>query len=172
MNQVENSTQAQHANQKGAELQQMVLRAWKDEHAREQSLVECCMQAHEGEQVSREFVTEVSLSRYFGLVNKASLGLRGLFTGEEVEQLVNAFPHPTINIHGSVVLAEMYFDGLGVEALETGSVEARLYEKLAKLTDLEQVAVVDVLECAWSDRVVGPVAYAMSRLTVAQSEVA
>lgn len=84
--------------------------------------------------------------------------MKALVTTEEVVRLVDAFPHPTINIQGSMALAVRYFDCQGVETLETDSVEARLYEKRAKLTDLEQVAVVDVLECGWSDREVGPVA--------------
>lgn len=172
MNQVENNVQAQHANQKGAEVREWVLQMWTDDNACEQNLVERRLKAHESELVSREFATSLSLSRYFRLINRATQTLEGLFTAEDVKRLLHTFPREIIDSSGAVPLAERYFDGLGVEALASESEEVRLYEKLAKLTDLEQVAVVDVLECAWSDRVVGPVAYAMSRLTVAQSEVA
>jgi len=172
MNQkIANQPETELTFKKGSEWQEMRLAAWKDDHEWEQGFVEQCLEAHEGDEVSRAFAVAVSLVRYFGLINNASLGVKGLFTAEEVVRLLDAFPRPTIDICGSVKLVEMYFDGLGVEALEVDSVEARLGEKLAKLTELEQVAVVEVLECAWSDRVVGPVAYAMSRLAVPQPDV-
>lgn len=178
MNQVENNVQAQYSNEQRAAMQEWLFQVWEDAHKSERNLVERFMKAHEGSMVSREFAAAVSLARYFELINNATLGLKGRFTAEEVESLLEAFNCPTFDVQGTGVMADRYLDvvGLGfldaveVEALEARSGAVGLYKKLTQLTEVEELALSDVLECAWAGREKG-LSYAMSRLTVAPTGV-
>ncbi|NMG69154.1 hypothetical protein [Parazoarcus communis] len=178
MNQAEISVPNPYSNEQRAAMQEWFFQVWEDGNKCETNLVESCLKAHEGSMVSREFAAAVSLARYFELINNASIGLKGRFTAEEVESLLDAFDCPTFDVQARGVMAKRYLDAVGlgflddeeVEALEARSGAARVYTKLTQLTEVEELALSDVLECASAGRDEGR-NYAMSRLTVTEAEV-
>lgn len=170
MNQVATSnTESNQASSGMTALQKEEFEYWKDAYQRERDIVEHSLQAHECELVSREFAAVLCLAKYFELINKARLSLQGFFTEDEVFRLVNSLNYPRLE---SWKVLAMYYSDMVEEILPEDSDEYRLCVKLAGLSDIQQAAVVDVMECAWSDGVVGPFAYAMKHLGVAHSEVA
>jgi hypothetical protein len=101
---------------------------------------------------SSGFVAEQAAHRYFMLVETALEGLKGRFTEDDFNIILNAECSPIWNWDTWTSVAAMVADTYGVDALddleEHGHLRV-LLKKLLSLTPLENAAVVDVCERIW-----------------------
>jgi hypothetical protein len=101
---------------------------------------------------SSGFIAEQAAHRYFMLVESALEGLKGRFTMDEFNTILNAECSAIWNWDIWVSVASMVADDNGIDTLDElveGSPLRVLLEKLLALTQLENAALVDVCERVW-----------------------
>lgn len=104
-------------------------------------------------------------ARYFWLLKVARQEMTGLFSRAEIIIMLNANPRPLWNDGFETDVATGVADDQGLdEDSITGTPYEALCRKLCQLSYTQRVALLDVLECAWRDRTVGPEKYALNEL--------
>lgn len=127
---------------------------FKDENPFTMEMIERSINERMSEQFSRKLVVDVSLARYFRIVEAAREEVSGMFTEEEVELMLKANPHESVTPELNERLANIFYSAFGEEPLPEESPHYRLCAKLSKLSKMQELAVIDVLECAWRTRLV------------------
>lgn len=109
---------------------------------------------------SPEMITHVGLARYFKLLEKERQNMSGYFTRQDLLVLLDVNPYPWwTNTEHSLATSVYEHYGLDEQPNED-SIAYRLCVKLSKLTALQEIAFIDLLECAWRDHKIGPLAHA------------
>ncbi len=106
--------------------------------------------------LSGRFVIEQAAARYFDLIADAHRNMRGQFTEQEFQTILNTTCGPIWEWDTYMSVASMVADDFGVSKLESlaeGSGLRVLLEKLLKLTPIENVAIVDTCERFWRGHV-------------------
>ncbi len=104
------------------------------------------------ERFSSGFIVEQAAHRYFMLLDEAQTALKGRFTQDDFQVMLNVECQPTWNWDPAMSVAQMVADDQGIEALEDLSERSQmrqLLEKLLTLTSLENAALVDACERVW-----------------------
>ena len=138
------------------------VQVWKEENPLAERLIHERTQERVTASMSPELVTRVSLARYFRVLDAARLEIQGMFSEEEVMAMLRAHPHETLTAELEERPTNIFFSAFGEDLLPVDSLEHRLCEKLAGLSTLQELALIDVLECAWRK---GLVADALAHLT-------
>ena len=102
------------------------------------------------EQFSSAFILEQAAQRYFAMIEKAQLNLKHRFSAKQIGRIMSAAGTLIWDTQWSV--ATMVAGDMGIESLdeaEEGSFEHTLLEKLAALTELENMALADACERQW-----------------------
>jgi len=106
--------------------------------------------------LSARFVLEEAGWRYFALLAFELEGLRGLFTEQELNVILNTTSSPVWQWRPGMTLACVVADDQGIEDLNADTPTASLVRKLAALTPVQDVALVDVCEQVWRRSGDGP----------------
>lgn len=147
------------------ELQTWGFESWQDENPLALGLIKERIDERRDEQVADAQISGTALARYFRLLDIARMELRDAFSDEELGLMLNAHPHAVWAGEFETTPADILYSAHGEnECVEDGSEVYRLTDKLSRLTPLQQVALIDLLECAWRDRSVGPARYAANAL--------
>ncbi|NMF96175.1 hypothetical protein GPA27_02035 [Aromatoleum toluolicum] len=134
---------------------------WQDENPRALALIEERIAERRDEQVADAQISSTALARYFRLLDIARVELRDVFSDEDFGLMFNTHPHPVWTGEFETTPADILYSSYGGDGMvDEGSEVYTLCVKLAQLTPLQQVALIDLLECAWRDRTVGPLRYA------------
>lgn len=113
--------------------------------------------------VSEAHVNALSLARYYRVVDVARQEVNGMFTDAEVLVLLNGSPTSIMTGELSERVANLYYSEFGEESLSRDSMQYKLCEKLAGLTRLQELGLIDIIECAWRNPANG-LEYAMAHL--------
>jgi hypothetical protein len=140
-------------------LAEFQFQAWKDENPYTLRFLENEIARRTSDSAPPDMITQVGLSRYFKLLDRERRTMAMHFTEEELHVLLNANPYPWwTNTEHSLATAVSEHYGLA-EIANDDSAAYRLSLKLHKLSALQEIALIDLLECAWRDDEVGPVAH-------------
>lgn len=104
------------------------------------------------ERYSSGFIAEQAAHRHFMLLDHAQTQLKGRFSEEEFQVILNVECQPIWECDPMMSVAQMVADDNGIcrlKHLEEGSPMRQLLEKLLALTPLENAAVVDACERVW-----------------------
>lgn len=149
---------------------EIFLQWWKEDNPYAERLIRERTQERVTATMSPELVKRVALARYFRVIDAARLEVQGMFSEEEVNSMLNAHPHETLTDEFSERAANIFYSAFGEDQLPVDSPEYRLCEKLAGLSTLQELALIDILECAWRSR--RGMTYAMEHLTGKSSDLA
>jgi hypothetical protein len=158
------------ATELGMDKGEFFLQVWEEENPSAEQLIRERTQERVTESRSPELVTRVALARYFRVIDAARLEVQGMFSEEEVMSMLHAHPHETLTDEFSERAADIFYSAFGEDLLPVDSPEYRLCEKLAGLSTLQELALIDILECAWRSR--RGMTYAMEHLTGKSSDLA
>lgn len=100
-------------------------------------------------QVSKKLVRAIAQARYYRILDVAREAVKGVFTPEEVSLLLDGCASPILTGEFSERVADIYYSEFGEELVAVGSREYRLCVKLTGLTVLQELGLIDVIECAW-----------------------
>lgn len=159
------STFATNLHGAATELQAWSFEFWQNENPRALAVIKERIDERRDEQVADAQISGTALDRYFRLLDIARMELRNAFSDEELGLMLNTHPHPVwaeefetipINIISSYCIEE--------DVVDEDCEAYQLCIKLEGLTPLQRVALIDLLECAWRDRTVGPLRYAVGAL--------
>lgn len=144
---------------------------WKDANPWAIALIERQIDQRAGEHASREMVIDVSLSRYFQLIETARSELAEHLSEAELVLLLNAHPHAWWCEGCEIDPARIVFESYGLDnSADRDNPARQLCEKLQALTPLQRLALIEVCECAWRDRSVGALASARQHLAPAPED--
>ena len=133
---------------------------WKSSNPEEIKYLKDQVDLRVGKSALPEMVTKVSLITYFSLINSAYNDLIGHFSDNELLILLDAQPQPWLGTESPTSLASRISDNYGADCVEDLSAPVLdLCHKLYALTPLQRVALLDLMERAWRDREIGPLAY-------------
>lgn len=157
MNQVLNVAQVAASHIDGvSEDQRANYRFWLDSNPGILDWVEGRTRERVAKDVSESHVTALSLARYYRVVDVARQEVKGMFTDGEVLMLLNGSPTSIMAGELSERVANVYYSELGEESLSRDSTQYKLCKKLAGLTRLQELALIDIIECAWRNPANGP----------------
>lgn len=105
--------------------------------------------------VSEAHVNAISLARYYRVVDVARQEVKGMFTDEEALALMNGSPTSIMTGELSERVANVYYSEFGEESMSRDSMQYKLCEKLAGLTRLQELGLIDIIECAWRNPAYG-----------------
>lgn len=160
------STIATNLHGAATDLQTWAFACWQDENPRALALIKERIAERRDEQVADAQISGTALARYFRLLDIARAELRDAFSDEDFRLMFNTHPHPVWTGEFETTPADIIYSSYEVDGMVDENSEVhRLCVKLARLTPLQQVALIDLLECAWRDRTVGPLRYATSALS-------
>lgn len=145
-------------------LQSFNLNSWQEEYSAAQILIDMRMEERVTQSVHHVQVVKTALARYFRLLDRARLDLSGVLSSDEIMMMLHAAPREILLGEYEHSPADFFFSAFGEDLVEEGSPQHQLCTKLAGLSALQQIALIDILECAWRDRTVGPFAYAVTLL--------
>lgn len=145
-------------------LAEFEFQTWKDENPYIVRFLDKEISRRTSDSASPEMVTHVGLARYFKLLEEERLNMTSYFTRQELHILLNVNPYPWwTNTEHSLAATVYEHYGLDEQANED-SVAYRLSLKLSKLSALQEIALIDLLECAWRDDQIGPLAHAANEV--------
>lgn len=127
------------------------LDSWKQENEYSLKRLDHYMAERVAEGASREMVSLVTQTRYVKLLEIGRASLQSMFTADELHLLLNAYPQPwwpELNEGAGCFFTSLIsteYQG----ADEPNPAAERLMRKLSNLDGLQQMALADVLECAW-----------------------
>lgn len=101
---------------------------------------------------SSGFIAEQAAYRYFMLLDETQAKLKGNFSEEDFQVILNAECGPMWEWDPMLSVAQMVADDSGVESLKDlpeSSHMRQLLQKLLELTSLENAALVDACERVW-----------------------
>lgn len=145
-------------------LERLALSDWEDYNETAKILIEERIAERLNEQAPKGVVTNTALARYFRLLDAARDELRNILSRDEVLLMLNANPLPVWAGECETTIAQVIYDEYGLESADRDGPAYRLFEKLANLTTMQQVALLDIVECAWRDRKFGPLEYVCNAL--------
>lgn len=102
--------------------------------------------AQDKRRVMRPGTKEVAARRYAELVDAELENLAGLFTERELLFLLDVMLPSILHWQVGMTLAGAVADTNGIETLDDGTPMAELVRKIAQLTPLQNLALVDVFE--------------------------
>ncbi|HRQ46981.1 MAG TPA: hypothetical protein PK725_08520 [Rhodocyclaceae bacterium] len=146
-------------------LQSVRTMIWEADNPEALELIERSISERVTSDVSAKLAQSISLARYFRVVEIARKEVEGLFTEGEVcllltapdsTQLMDEFSDRTEPIYRWMFAYDDFWDG------KFSTNQEAVLKKLAGLTRLQELGVVDIIECAW--RSPAALDYAMSRL--------
>jgi len=120
-------------------------------------------------------VQTIALARYILALNAARADVAGMFSEHEVRRLLHPFDGPLLVTKLDAGLADYYYEHFRYDnddqhgPLARDSMEFKLCEKLNALTRLQQLAVIDIIECAVDNP--SPLEYAFKHLSAPKEEV-
>ncbi len=137
---------------------------WKRENQHAVRMLTNEMFRRQNEDVWPEMITQVSLARYFNLIEGERRSMAMYFTEEELYVLLSVNPQRWwTGLESSLATAVFEHHGLDENA-DKDSVPYRLCVKLSKLSALQATSLIELLECAWRDDVIGPVAHVVKEI--------
>ncbi len=134
---------------------------WHDSSPGALALIKQCFAERHDDRVSNEQICGSALARYFRLLNIGRTELRDVLSDDELLLLHHARPQAVWSGEFETTPADILYSSYGENDLvDEDSAVYQLCIKLAALSPLQQIALIDLMECAWRDRTVGPVRYA------------
>ncbi|HRQ46984.1 MAG TPA: hypothetical protein PK725_08540 [Rhodocyclaceae bacterium] len=133
---------------------------WRNNNESALKLIDERTQERVARDVSAEFAQTISLARYFRIVDIATESVEGMFTEEEVIRLLDGCASTILTDELREHVANTYYAELNEPDLQTEA--GRLCKKLAGLTLIQSLGLIETIECAWRSGSV--VEYGLSRL--------
>ncbi|WP_133091847.1 hypothetical protein [Thauera propionica] len=146
-----------------SEGQRASYRHWLDSNPGVLDRIEERTRERVADDVSEGHINAISLARYYRIVDVARQEVKGVFTDAEVLMLLDGSPTSVMSGELNERVASLYYSEFGEEALSRDSMQYKLCKKLAGLTRLQELGLIDIIECAWRNPANG-LEYAMAHL--------